>query len=520
VKKNDEKWALFWCSLLHPVIFDEIEKGGIRRYLTGLCEKEYVFPDGRRKNPGLSTLKRKLKQYRGGGFKNLARKIRSDQGKHRTLSQEIIDKAITLKKEQPFRSDDTINRFLNAEYSSTIPKSTLYRILKNAGATKLKLGVTNKKVRKRWSKDHTHDLWVGDFEEGPYVLVDGEVRATYLSLFIDCHSRYVVEGRYYLRQSLDILIDSLLRAWGVHGTSKGLYVDNAKIYHSNALKAACYALSIKLLHRPPGDPQPGGLVERIFGTVQTQFESEVRSGDIVTLDTLNRTFSAYLEVVYHPRVHSDTGQPPKERYDQGLTIIRQVDMDEAIRYFMKQEIRSVDKDFSDVRLDNRFYKVDPRLRRDKVEIRYDPFSTMEKVWIYSLHGVYQGEGVLHHRQEGAEITGNPSRGKPKNNYLDLIMREHEKSLQSHTRGIDYRKVIEKRAWPFPSFIQKLAHLMGRKGGMGAFTAEELETIKKTYTRIPELNEKILVDAFIRAAHKTVPYVIYELNILKNQKKGK
>jgi hypothetical protein len=41
-------------------------------------------------------------------------------------------------------------------------------------------------------------LWVGDFEEGPYVLVDGEVLPTYLCLFIDCHSRYVVEGRYYL----------------------------------------------------------------------------------------------------------------------------------------------------------------------------------------------------------------------------------------------------------------------------------------------------------------------------------
>jgi hypothetical protein len=40
--------------------------------------------------------------------------------------------------------------------------------------------------------------------------VDGEATATHLSAFIDCHSRYVVEARYYLRQNLDILIDSLL----------------------------------------------------------------------------------------------------------------------------------------------------------------------------------------------------------------------------------------------------------------------------------------------------------------------
>jgi len=99
-----------------------------------------------------------------------------------------------------------------------------------------KLGAVTTPVRKRWSREHTHDLWVGDFEEGPYVLVDGEAVATYLSAFIDCHSRYVVEARYYLRQNLDILIDSLLRAWAVHGACKQLYLDNAKVYHANALK--------------------------------------------------------------------------------------------------------------------------------------------------------------------------------------------------------------------------------------------------------------------------------------------
>ncbi|MCP4987363.1 MAG: transposase family protein, partial [Colwellia sp.] len=92
--------------------------------------------------------------------------------------------------------------------------------------------------------------------------VDGEVVATYLSLFIDCHSRYIVEGRYYLKENLDNLIDSLLRAWALQGTSRELYVDNAKIYHANQLKAACYCLHIKLLHRPPRDAAAGGLVEK------------------------------------------------------------------------------------------------------------------------------------------------------------------------------------------------------------------------------------------------------------------
>ena len=519
MKEKDEKWAIFWCSLLQPIIFEEVEQTEINQYLKKLSKKKQLFPDGKQKRVSVSTLRRKLNQYLEGGFKNLSRKVRRDKGRVRTVSQEIIDKAIELKKDQPLRGDDTINRFLSVYYGKTIPKSTLYRHLKKAGATKIKLGITKKKVRKRWTRDHTHDLWVGDFEEGPYVLVDGEVIETHLSLFIDCHSRYIVEGRYYIRENLDILIDSLLRAWAVHGSSKELYVDNAKIYHANQLKAACYSLHIKLLHRPPRDAAAGGLVEKAFGTIQSQFEAEVRAGDIFTLDKLNRAFSAYLSVAYHQRVHSEIKQPPEQRYEQGLTVIRHVDMGEAIQFFMKKDKRTVHKDFSDVRIDNRFYRVDSKLRGDKVEIRYDPFSDMQKVFIYSLdkEDTYLGQGILYNRDYGEDIKRGAEKPKPQHSYIDLLISEHDKQLNARLKGIDYTKMLSSRAWPFVAFVQKLARLMGRKGKLSAFTSEELETLKKTYNRIANLNEAMLLKAWESSPHKTITHVIYQLQVIKLQK---
>jgi len=71
------------------------------------------------------------------------------------------------------------------------------------------------------------------------VLDEDQPVRTHLSAFIDCHSRYLVTARYCYRQTLDILIDTLLRVWSVHGASRELYVDNAKIYDADALKAAC-----------------------------------------------------------------------------------------------------------------------------------------------------------------------------------------------------------------------------------------------------------------------------------------
>ena len=517
--KEQEKWAIFWCDLLSPVIYQEIEAELTNRFLKQLARKEIRFPDGRIGKPSLSTLRRKFNRYRRGGFDALARKRRTDRGKPRNISDQIIGKAIELKKEQPFRSPNTINRLLEQMYGLTVPRSTLYRHLKQANATRIKLGVLSKKVRKRWTRNHTHDLWVGDFEDGPYVLENGEVVPTYLSAFIDCHSRYVVEARYYFRQNLDVLIDSLIRALSTHGAPLQLYVDRAKIYLANALRAACYRLNIKLLHRPPKDPPAGGLIERLIQTIQMQLETEIRAGDILSLQQLNRCLSAWLAVSYHKTIHSETKQPPEQRYQNGLTLIRQVDMAKVIESFMQSVHRTVNRTFSDVQLDKRFYRVDPKLRGDRVQVKFDPFSTWDTVHIYSLTGQYLATGTLHDRT--TPIPEGPKRpqGKPKHSYTQLLIRQHKQMLTEQTGGIDYRKIVQRRPWPFHEFAKTLAQLMGKKAGLADLSAGELESLKKLYNQSLSISPKMLKQAFEKALYPTVPYIIRELKQLIRKEKN-
>jgi putative transposase len=517
VKQKDEKWALFWSDLLRPVLFDEVEPEQIQDFLKELCDKETIFPGGRVGKPSLSTLRRKLNQVRTGGFDALARKDRKDRGHARAAPGAVIATAVQLKKEQPRRSHATINRFLKDLYGVVLSRSTLYRHLKDAGATRLKLGIVKTKVRKRWSRDHTHDLWVGDFEEGPYVLVGKEILPTYLCAFIDCHSRYVIEARYYPRQSLDILIDSLLRAFAKHGAPGELYLDNAKVYHSNGLKAACYRLHIRLRHRPPGDPSPGGLIERLFGTIQDRFESEVRAQDAISLEELNRALSAWIHVDYHQSIHSETGQTPKDRYHAGLTVIRHVEMDQVLASFLRKVTRVVHKDFSDISLDKRLYRVDPSLRGDKVWVHFDPFSSSDTVKIHSLKGQYLGPGVLHHRESAPSPLPPSPHGKPEHNLIDLLLREHQEQLAAATQGIDYRKIVSARPWPFHAFVKAFARLLGHVEGISAFTAEELEALKKLYNRNTRLSEALLTQAFARVPHKSFPHLILELKNLLHEK---
>ena len=211
--EKEKQWALFWCGILHPIIFGEVKRGEVYPKLVEISLCEHLHPDGVLKRISLSTLKRKLRRYKKEGFENLVRKKRADFGKSRAHGEEILKKAVEIKKDQPGRSPVIINTFLKDYYDKIIPSATLYRHLKKEGATRIKLGIIKEKVRCRWTREQCNDLWIGDFSEGPYVVSEASVLQTFNSLFIDCASRYVVKGRYYNQQSLDILIDTLLRAF-------------------------------------------------------------------------------------------------------------------------------------------------------------------------------------------------------------------------------------------------------------------------------------------------------------------
>ena len=333
---------------------------------------------------------------------------RQDRGQARKQRQQMIARAVELKRQQPGRSPRTINKFLAKEFGRTIPASTMNRHFRQQGVTRRKLGVEKVKIRCRWTREQSNALWLGDFADGPVVMHAGRAIKSHLSVWIDCHSRYVVEGRYYFRENLDILIDSLLRAWAAQGASRQLYVDNAKIYHARGLRLACTHLNIELLHRPPREPQPGGLVERVIQTIQQQFEAEVRAGTVLTLAELNRYFQAWLHRDYHVTVHSETKQTPQARYEESTRFRRHVNLAEVREFFYVRERRKVDPEFSDVRVKNRFYAVDPRLRGDRVIVSYDPFSSGEEVRLTSLHGVFLGVARHYDRERGAHPQPPPT----------------------------------------------------------------------------------------------------------------
>jgi hypothetical protein len=229
-----------------------------------------------------------------------------------------------------------------------------------------------------------------------------------------------------------------------------------------------------------------------------------------------------MEQSYHQQPHSETGQPPRDRYHQGQRFIRHVNLQEVLKYFLRRQRRKVHADFSDVQLEGLFFQVDPRLRGDRVEVRYDPFSPLEAVLLYSLDGEYLGVGKRHERETAPDQPSRSPTPKPKHNYLDLLIKKHEQALRDRHAGIDYQAVLAAagRRWPFAEFVKQLAAHLGRKGGLTAFTTEELESLQKVYQRLPSLDAPMLREACQHARGRSIPDIVFLLQQLAHQKERK
>ena len=134
-------------------------------------------------------------------------------------------------------------------------------------------------------------------------------RKTYLFAFIDDHSR--AAGRLSVGAVARTRCASRRRcasALAARGVPRPSTSTTARAFVVHAAAAGL---------RQPGHPprctvsprpaQGRGKIERFFETVRDQFLVEVDARGVADLAELNRLFTAWVETVYHRRVHTETG---------------------------------------------------------------------------------------------------------------------------------------------------------------------------------------------------------------------
>jgi putative transposase len=180
-----------------------------------------------------------------------------------------------------------------------------------------------------------------------------------------------------------------------------------------------------------------GKIERFFRTVRDQFLVEITGAPetpgrhhVTDLLTLNRLLGAWVETVYHTRIHSETGAAPLPRWMTGdpLALPTPAALAEA---FLWEERRSVTKTAT-VSLHGNTYEVDPTLVGRRVELVFDPFD-LSQIEVRH-HGAPMGLAIPHrigrHSHPKARPETPHETPKPTGiDYAQLIDTAHTQQLQ-------------------------------------------------------------------------------------------
>ena len=301
--------GLFRYALIRDAADPAISKAERGRLVRALCEREHVAPDGRLLRVARTTLDRWIGAYRHGGFQALVPQPRVVEPR---TPAELLELAFALKRERMERTAAQVREVMLAAGGPAPGLRTLQTHFAREGLNVRADGRSPGKVYGRFEASARNELWTGDGLHGPKLDGAGARRAVLLA-FIDDHSRLLVGWRWGTGEDVFRLEAALRSGLMARGVPEAILVDRGSAFVSSQLLRACAVLGVKLIHASPRAASTKGKIERFFRTVRDQFLVEIDDG--VGLRELNRLFSAWLEVVYYRRVHSETGQTPLERFD-------------------------------------------------------------------------------------------------------------------------------------------------------------------------------------------------------------
>lgn len=339
-------------------------------------------PDGSSQPVAVRTLEDWWYAHQKGGFAALHPKARSDRGRSRKLSPELEQLLVAQVRAQPGIAIKVFYRQWKQQHPNLPSLWSLYTALRRHDLSQrarrylLYQGLSG--PTKAFEVPLVNELWMVDFSPGPFLHLPGQKKATptHLCAILDDHSRVVPHAAYYLKADTRSFHQSFKEAIRRRGVPRKLYTDQGGPFINDHTRVICANLSIRLLHAKPYHAWSKGKIERLFLTIQKDFEAALRlPGQAVSsLEELNARLADWLQGVYHVRQHEGIGMSPAERFAHGSVQVRPLDPHlDLEQLFYAQVFRVVRKDGT-VRLNNDLFEVDLALRGLEVRLRFDPWT--------------------------------------------------------------------------------------------------------------------------------------------------
>lgn len=401
--------ALHRFSIISPLISGTSQERSNINFFEKAATQTYVF-GGVSRQYSMHTIKTWYYNFKKSGFDGLVNNDRCDSGNSKSLPMDammFIEEKISS---NPKIKAPAIFKKLVEEKILTNTSVSLRTIQRYCSAVRKEQDYEDIK-RKRFQSSEPCDIWQTDTSVGPFITVDGKKKRTYLIMFLDDASRFIVGYGFFFEDNEINMQRVFKMAIKQYGKPRILYADNGKTYTSTQLKLICAKLGIELKNTRPYDPQAKGKIERCFRTIKECWMRNMCWDEFRSLADVMESFESFLQD-YHRSVHSTIKKSPHDVFFD-YENLRTVTDEDLSKIFMHEFVRKADK-CAIVSYKNRKYEVPTSCIGKKCTFRFNP-EDISKIFFEEKECKLLDMNANCERRQKSKVSFNNADSKKKEN---------------------------------------------------------------------------------------------------------
>jgi putative transposase len=389
-------WARFRFSVVGSLLSSPPARGALQTAIHSLAEKTWSHPvtgrdvrvaagtiarwyytAQRQRDDPVGALRRAVRKDRGkiSLAALLAERLRIQYGDHPHWSYQLhYDNLAALVKADPslgrLPSYSTVKRYMLAHGLVKKP-----RILghERPGEARAERRRQTREVRS-YEATHVGALWHLDFHHGSLKVLSpsGQWQRPIALAILDDHSRLCCHVQWYLSETAEDLVHGLSQAIQKRGLPRALLTDNGSAMVAEEVTEGLLRLGIVHERTLPYSPYQNGKQEVFWGRLEGRLLKMLDSVAELTLELLNKTTQAWVEIEYNRVVHRETSCSPVARFERAPDVLRSSPSSESLRdRFRLETKRSQRQSDGTISLEGVRFEIPARYRHFRaVTVRY------------------------------------------------------------------------------------------------------------------------------------------------------
>jgi transposase InsO family protein len=240
----------------------------------------------------------------------------------------------------PLPSYSTVRRFMQAQ---GLLRQRRHTARDRPSADRIDASRQPHEIRS-YEVEYVGGLWHADFHHGSLkVLTNAGTWVTPVLLaFLDDRSRLCCHAQWYLSETAETFVHGLCQAIQKRSLPRALLTDNGGPMTAAETREGLVRLGITPDTTLPFSAYQNGKQEVFWAQVEGRLVAMLEGvASDLRLDLLNEATQAWVELEYHRKPHSETGQTPLARFLAGPDLLRPSPSTDALRVaFTTEQIRT------------------------------------------------------------------------------------------------------------------------------------------------------------------------------------